>query len=100
MRAAVYARVSSEDQQERRTIETQLEFARKYCDLHQIDVVEWYQDDGVSGTIPMEDREAGTRALNDAKAGKYQLLLVTSWIALADRRGLSSMPYTSWNNPV
>lgn len=76
MKAAVYARVSSEDQQERRTIETQLEFASKYCDLHKIDVVEWYQDDGVSGTIPLEDRDAGARLLADAKDGKFQLLLV------------------------
>lgn len=35
-RLAVYARVSSDDQAERGTIENQLEFARKYADLHQL----------------------------------------------------------------
>lgn len=76
MKAAIYARVSSEDQQERGTIENQTEFARKYCDLHQLDVVDWYLDDGVSGTIPLEYRDEGKRLLEDAKAGKFDLLLV------------------------
>lgn len=35
-KVAIYARVSSEDQAERGTIENQLEFARRYCDLHRL----------------------------------------------------------------
>lgn len=73
---AVYSRVSSEDQAERGTIENQLEFARKYCDLHQITSVLWYKDDGVSGTIPLEQRPDGARLLADAKAGLFDVLLV------------------------
>ncbi|WP_232337562.1 recombinase family protein [Thermoactinomyces sp. CICC 23799] len=76
LRVAVYARVSSEDQQERGTIENQLEFARKYCDLHQLQVVEWYKDDGVSGTLPLENRNVGLRLLNDAMANKFELVLI------------------------
>lgn len=76
MRVAVYARVSSDDQQERGTIENQLEFARKYCDLHQLEVVEWYKDDSVSGTIPLEEREDGSKVLIDAKSKRYDLLLI------------------------
>lgn len=76
MRVAIYCRVSSEDQQERGTIENQIEFATKYCDLHQLEIVDWYKDDGVTGTIPLEMRPEGLRALNDAKAGKYNLLLI------------------------
>ncbi|NPV52163.1 MAG: recombinase family protein [Firmicutes bacterium] len=73
---AVYARVSSEDQQERGTIENQVEFATKYCDLHQLNIVAWYKDDGVTGTIPLEQRPEGARLLEDAKAGKFDLLLI------------------------
>lgn len=76
MRVAIYARVSSEDQAERGTIENQIEFAAKYCDLHQLEVVEWYQDDGVTGTIPLEMRDEGRRLLEDAKAGRFELLLI------------------------
>jgi site-specific DNA recombinase len=76
MKVATYARVSSEDQQERKTIENQIEFAAKYCDLHQLNVMESYKDDGITGTIPLEMREAGRRVLEDAKARKYDLLLI------------------------
>lgn len=76
MKVAVYARVSTEDQQEKGTIENQIEFARKYIDLHQLDVTEWYKDDGVTGTIPLDERDEGHRTMEDARASKYQQLLV------------------------
>lgn len=74
--AAVYCRVSSEAQQERQTIETQVEFAQKYCDLQGIEILEIYKDDGVTGTLPLQDRPAGLQLLRDAKAGKFKLLLI------------------------
>lgn len=76
MKVAIYARVSSDDQAERGTIENQLEFARKYCDLHQLEIVEWYKDDGVSGTVALEERDEGKRLLADSKQGKFDTLLI------------------------
>lgn len=76
MRVAVYARVSSEEQTERGTIENQIEFAIKYCDLHQLEIVEWYKDDGITGTIPLEQRTEGKRLQEDAKRKKFDLLLI------------------------
>ncbi len=76
MPAAIYARVSSEDQAERGTIENQLEFARKYCDLHQLKVAEWYLDYGVTGTLPSEERPEGARLLSDARDKRFELLLI------------------------
>lgn len=76
MKYAVYARVSSEDQADRGTIENQLEFARKYCDLHQIRVNDWYKDDGITGTLPLEQRPEGQRLLEDARAGRLDLVLI------------------------
>ena len=75
-KAAVYLRVSSEEQVERKTIENQLEFGRKYCDLHGLDTFEWYKDDGVTGTIPLDAREAGARVLDDARNSCFDLLLI------------------------
>ena len=72
----VYVRVSSEDQQERETIENQIEFAIKYCDLHKLTIREWYKDDGITGTIPLEDRPDGKRLIENAQAGKVKLLLI------------------------
>lgn len=74
--AVIYPRVSSEDQQERETIENQIEFGIKYSDLHQIHILDWYKDDGISGMIPLEERPEGSRLIEDAKSGKFKLLLV------------------------
>lgn len=46
--AVLYARVSSDDQRERQTIRGQIEFAKKYCDLHNIKLEHIYEDDGVT----------------------------------------------------
>ncbi|MEC0169855.1 recombinase family protein [Paenibacillus graminis] len=73
---AVYARVSSDDQQERETIENQIEFAQKYCELHKMNIVGWYKDDGVTGTIGLDQREDGKRLLEDAKTGRFKIVLI------------------------
>lgn len=74
--AAVYVRVSSEAQAERQTIVAQTDFALKYCDLNNIEITEIYKDDGVTGTLPLQDRPAGLQLLKDAKAKKFSLLLI------------------------
>jgi len=76
LRAAVYARVSTEDQAEAKTIDNQVDFARRYCELHGVPVHDFYLDDGVSGTVPLENRPEGLRLLKDAEAGKFTLVLV------------------------
>lgn len=75
--AVLYARVSSEDQQERETIETQVEYSDKYADLHRINITDIYKDDGVSGHAhSLEERPDGKRLIEDAKAGKIKLVLI------------------------
>ena len=74
--AAVYCRVSTDDQAERGTIESQVEYAEKYCELNQISIVKIYKDDGVTGTIPLQERPAGAELIADAKAGLFSTLLV------------------------
>ncbi len=76
MKVAVYCRVSSEDQRERETIATQRDFAERYCALHDIRIHDFYLDDGVSGTLSMEQRSEGARLLTDAKAGRFTTVLV------------------------
>lgn len=75
-RVAVYRRVSSDEQAQAGTIQNQIEFARCYCDLHQLPIAEVYADEGVSGTVPMADRPAGRRMLADARTGKFGAVLV------------------------
>ena len=75
-RVALYLRVSSEEQREKATIKIQREFLDGYCKLHALEVAGWYQDDGVSGTIPLHERPEGRRLLEDAKEGEFETVLV------------------------
>src|SRR5215207_4454946 len=75
-RVALYLRVSSEEQRDRATIEIQSDFLKEYCRLYGLEVAEVYADAGVSGTIPLHERSEGRRLLEDAKAGKFECVLV------------------------
>jgi site-specific DNA recombinase len=76
MAVAIYLRVSTEEQRERQSIETQREFASRYCDLHKLTVDKIYADDGISGTVPLERRPEGCRIIEDAKRGRFDQLLI------------------------
>lgn len=76
MRVALYFRVSTDEQKERASIETQREFAAQYCKVHEITVIDSYSDDGVSGTIPVAERPDGSTMLSDARAKKFDTILV------------------------
>jgi site-specific DNA recombinase len=76
MAIAIYARVSTEEQRERQSIRTQLEFGERYCQLHSLPVFRIYSDDGVSGTVPLDRRPEGSQILKDAQDGKFNQLLV------------------------
>lgn len=73
---ALYARVSTEDQAERQTIQSQQMFLKRHCDLYGVTVAGEYTDDGISGTVPLDRREAGRRLLADAEAGQFGAVLV------------------------
>ncbi|MCL5058919.1 MAG: recombinase family protein [Actinobacteria bacterium] len=73
---AVYCRVSTEDQADARTIENQVDFAHRFCQLHGLDIHDFYLDDGVSGSIPVEQRPSGSRLLRDAEKGFFRVVYV------------------------
>src|ERR1051325_7286898 len=75
-RVALYARVSTEDQAERQTVQAQLDFLRKLADLHGWPVAGEYVDDGYSGTLPLEDRPDGRRLLEDAAARAFETVVL------------------------
>lgn len=75
-RTALYARVSSEDQAERQTIDAQLTWLRRFAELQELPVAGVYVDDGVSGTIPLDERPDGKRLIDDARAGQFSSVLV------------------------
>jgi site-specific DNA recombinase len=79
-----YARVSSDDQRERATIQTQIEeLERAVARTPGVVVVERYIDDGVSGMIPIAARPAGGRLVRDRLAGRFAEV----WVYDVDRLG-------------
>jgi len=82
-RAAIYARVSTDAQAERNTIETQLIHARDYCEAKGWPVAGEFADDGISGTIPFKDRPEGGRLLQAAEDKDFDCVVIYS----ADRLG-------------
>ena len=83
-RVATYERVSTEDQRERATIKTQTEvLARQLQDNDEVELVRRYVDDGISGTIPLSERPAGSQLLQDALKGQFDEV----WVYKLDRLG-------------
>ena len=79
---AVYCRVSSDDQRDRETIRTQQDtIERALAGLDDVTVFRWYLDDGVSGTVPMEQRPHGRLLMADARAGRFTEI----WFTRASR---------------
>ena len=83
MKTVLYGRVSSDSQEEKGSIRTQLETAAGYCKLQRITITERYLDDGVSGSIPLKERPAGSRLIADVEAGKVDRILIYSLSRLA-----------------
>ena len=82
---ALYARVSTEEQAERDTIQAQVDFLRRFCQLYRLTVAAEYLDEGVSGTVPLGERPAGQRLLADARDGRFGVVLVYRTDRLARR---------------
>ncbi|GAC1615290.1 MAG: recombinase family protein [Ktedonobacteraceae bacterium] len=76
MKAAMYLRVSTEEQKEKQSIASQRNFGERYFAAHNILVYGWYADDGLSGIIPFGQRPEGARLLADARAGKINTVFV------------------------
>lgn len=74
MRAAIYARVSTEEQTQNFSIENQVERLLKYCSDKEYSVIEEYIDPGYSGTTLK--RPALSKMIYDARAKSFEIILV------------------------
>ncbi len=75
-RVALYLRVSSEEQRDAGTIQTQRDYLERYAANAGFEVAEIYADDGVSGTFLLHERPEGLRLLEAAREGWFQTVLV------------------------
>jgi site-specific DNA recombinase len=83
-RVATYARVSSDDQRDRATIQTQTDqLERSLALVPEVEVVGRYVDDGVSGMIPIAQRPDGGHLMRAGAEGEFGEL----WVYHVDRLG-------------
>lgn len=76
-RIAIYCRVSSDDQKEKDTIDNQVDILNTYIEMKDdLEKYDEYLDDGVSGTIPFQERNYGKKLIEDAKRGLFDAILV------------------------
>ena len=81
---ATYARVSSDEQRDRHTVLNQRSaLSRRLGSEPDVLVFKHYEDDGVSGTVPLEDRPAGRALARDARVGRFSQV----WVVRSDRLG-------------
>jgi site-specific DNA recombinase len=75
LRAALYARYSSEKQRETSIVD-QLRVARELAQRQGWRIVAEHADEGVSGSVPVALRRGGKALLADALAGRFDVLVV------------------------
>lgn len=75
-RVACYIRVSSEEQKLHGiSLDAQIDKLTAYAKDHELKIVEWYKDEGVSGRKLIRKRPELQRMLNDAQARKFDRII-------------------------
>src|SRR5262245_57186721 len=89
IKPVLYARVSTQEQKRRESIQTQVDEAQQWCERQGLKLIAIYKDEGVSGTVDLEKREAGARLLADAVHGKFDRVLLFRFDRLGRKDGIS-----------
>lgn len=77
MKAAIYCRVSSEEQLEGFSMAAQLNALNKYCIDNGIEIYNTYMDEGVSAKYSDENKRPGFNSMiKDAEKGLFNIILV------------------------
>lgn len=75
-RVACYIRVSSQEQKLHGiSLDAQIDKLTEYAKAHNLKIVEWYKDEGVSGRKLIKNRPELQRMLNDAHARKFDRII-------------------------
>ena len=73
---AAYVRVSSQEQKlHGLSIDAQKQKLTEYAEKHNLKIVEWYMDEGVSATRPIAKRPELQRMVYDAKKGRFKRII-------------------------
>jgi DNA invertase Pin-like site-specific DNA recombinase len=73
---ACYIRVSHQEQKlHGLSLDAQREILIRYAEENNLKIVDWYEDEGISGRKLIRRRPALQRMLNDAKTGKFKRII-------------------------
>jgi len=75
-KVAIYCRVSTEEQAQKQSIQNQVESGKEFCQREGLLIHDFYLDNGISGTIPLEERPEGKRLLEDASKGSFESVII------------------------
>jgi site-specific DNA recombinase len=93
-RVAIYARVSSDRQEKEETVQSQLAALREHAQEKGYEVIEEYVDEGYSGATLARPRLERLR--DDARAGRFEKVLVHSLDRLARKLGVQYVLFEEW----
>lgn len=75
-RVAAYIRVSSQEQKlHGLSLDAQIMKLTEYAENHDMKIVEWYKDEGVSGRKLIRNRPELQRMIHDAEEGKFERII-------------------------
>ena len=75
-RVVCYIRVSTQEQKlHGLSLDAQRDTLSRYAKLHGLKIIEWYEDEGVSGRKLIKRRPALQRMLHDAQTGKFDRII-------------------------
>ena len=98
LKAALYARVSSEEQAKREnSIPAQLRALREYCRKNNIEIFKEYKDEGITGQI--SKRPAFQQMLSAAFSGKINVILIINLTASLVRWNCPALLKTACKPP-
>lgn len=72
---AAYCRVSTSEQKHGLSIDSQKQKLTDYAEKHNMKIVEWYIDEGVSGMKPIAKRPELQRMIQDAEQGRFKRII-------------------------
>ena len=74
LNVALYARVSTDEQKDNKTIENQKIELKRYAEFNNLKVYEGYYDNGVSGVLSLDERPQGSKMLKKVVFVFHQVL--------------------------
>jgi len=83
-RAAIYTRVSTNEQYEKgQGLNYQKDICEKMCSMKNYEIIDYFEDGAVSGTVPAEKRKEFSRFLELAAQKKFDVLVFYAFDRLA-----------------